>query len=217
MQPFEQFVRDRRRSLSRIAAATKHEHSYDDVVHEAWIMAKSLAARRNIGVDFLDPEFQELLLAHLYQELVRYRERHVRHATRLDAPAAGAEDGAPTPADRLAAHELFDPLAAMIANEEGRAQHDVPEMASTLAGAYVLLLRHFDNRMLPLARHLLISRSHAYRCYAKVTRLAEWQQAIAFTPPCVAKELGPWRRRRAQRIPRQLEFPFDLDLPLSAA
>lgn len=47
-------------------------------------MAKELAACDGVTADFLDPEFLKALLSHLYQKLVRYTERNVRYASRLD-------------------------------------------------------------------------------------------------------------------------------------
>ena len=50
-------------------------------------MACNLSARKNVVVEFLNKSFQDLLISHLYQHLVRYTELNVRHAVRLDHAA----------------------------------------------------------------------------------------------------------------------------------
>lgn len=55
-----------------------------DVAQKAWLMAGPLAERRGLALDFLDPDFQYLLLRHLYQVLVRYTDLHVHYGVRLN-------------------------------------------------------------------------------------------------------------------------------------
>jgi hypothetical protein len=81
---FDYFVRERQSDLKRIAHHTRGEYQFDDVKSEAWIMAQEMYATKNISIKFSDPEYQELLLAYVYQALVRYTETQVRHAIRLD-------------------------------------------------------------------------------------------------------------------------------------
>ena len=49
-------------------------------------MACNLSARKNVVVEFLNKSFQDLLISHLYQHLVRYTELNVRHAVRSTMP-----------------------------------------------------------------------------------------------------------------------------------
>lgn len=208
--PFTLFLQQQAKALRRIAHATKGEHSPADVAQEAWLMAGPLAERRGLALDFLDPDFQDLLLRHLYQALVRYTELHVRYGVRLDhAISDDAEDGAVHPLmNHLASDEGRDPLAHLLAAETRTELPDRDAPHPSLAGAWLVLLQDCRQHMPTVALRLLISVSWARRCCAKARRLAREQQAIALTPPTDASQLGPWRKHRVIRVPRQLEFDF---------
>ena len=83
---FDYFVHERQSDLKRIARHTRGEYQLSDVTSEAWVMAQEMYATKNISIRFSDPEYQELLLAYVYQALVRYTETQVRHAIRLGNP-----------------------------------------------------------------------------------------------------------------------------------
>jgi hypothetical protein len=210
MDPFERFLQQRGKDLRRIARATRGEQEYADVAQEAWLMAGPLSTRCGMAPDFLDAGFQDLLLSHLYQALVRYTELNVRHAVRLDHGTGddGEEGGQHWLMNRLASDGGHDPLSLLIAGQEEPAQSGDEEQHPSLAGAWIVLLRGCEGHMRAAAEHLLISVSHAYRCCAKARHLASRQNAIPLTPPRTAAQLGPWRRYRIMRTPRQLEFDF---------
>ncbi|QWP78512.1 hypothetical protein J5226_09020 [Lysobacter sp. K5869] len=211
MDPFQRFLCEHEKALKRIASHTRREHSYEDVVNEAWLMADTLAARDGIAADFGDPAFQQRLLSHLYQHLVRYTELHVRRSVRLDhAPGDGSDPGASHPLlNRLTSDDGHDPLSLLLAAEARPAAPTQANERHSLAGTYLTLLNHLGNRMPRVARHLLISRSYAYRRFADARTITANQHALLLNPPASACALRPWRRERAERIPRQLEFDFD--------
>lgn len=210
MDPFQRFLREHEKSLKRIASHTRREHTYDDVVNEAWLMADTLAAREGIVVDFGDIVFQQRLLSHLYQHLVRYTELNVRRAVRLDhSPGGDADPGAAHPlSNRLTSEDSDDPLSLLLAMEAGPGPPARANEQHSQASIYLTLLNHLDNRMSRVARHLLISPSYAYRRFAIARLITANQHALLFAPPASAAALRPWRRERAERIPRQLEFDF---------
>lgn len=163
MNGFEKFLLKHKIDLKRIARHSHGEYEYEDVVNEAWLMAEQLRLQRDIAADFANEDFGKLLLSHLYQHLVRYTEQHVRRAVRLDHGAeAGDGQAAPNPlANRLASENGRDPLSFLLASEESGLRQ-LGDNRFSLAAAYVVLLQRFGNRMLSVANHLLISRSHAY-------------------------------------------------------
>ena len=91
-------------------------------------------------------------------------------------------------------------------------------LAWALAGAYLHLLRRFDNRMAEVATHLLISLSYCYRRCAEARYLAAFQQPLppeALTARGASVSIaGPWRRFRMVRVPVQLCFDFEHDVGL---
>lgn len=211
---FEQFVAQRKKDLQRIARHTQGEHQLSDVINEAWLVACDLAARKDTEIAFLSPAFQDLLLSHLYQHLVRYTELNVRRAVRLDhAPASDASEGVSHPLMHILVSDGGrDPLAELIERETESNRDNEPHLHHSLAGAYVRLLRHFDNRMRAVADHLLISVSYARRRCALARLWAAYQSPV----PMPAMEVipGPWRQFQLRRTPVQLAFDFDDELPL---
>jgi hypothetical protein len=211
MDAFTKFTVARRPDLRRIARHTQGEHSVEDVVNEAWLLAAHLWERGDIAADFGDTAFQQRLLAHLYQKLVRYTERNIRHALRLDHPT---RDESTTPLiDRLA-DAGTDPLSTAIAAQECPSSRN--DTVFSLAVAYLFLLRRFNNRMRALANHLLISLSHAYRCCARARWLVAQQHSLPWKPSDAKTALRPWRTFRARHTPRQLELEFGPAMPLFA-
>ena len=213
MDAFARFQRDRGKDLRRIASATRGEHSLDDVWQEAWLIADQVAHRTGRAKDFDDPDFQSLLIAFLYQALVRYTELNVRLAVPLDhAPAGNDDDGQSHPLfGKLTGDQGRDPLSYLLAVETGD-KDEAPSDAALLgtnAGAWVVLLRQCDNRMRTVSGRLLISLPHAYHCMARARERATFQAAIPLRSRERAPRLGAWRRARYERIPQQLAFDFD--------
>lgn len=218
MDAFDQFVVRHKSALERIAWATKGEQQYDDVVHEAWLMARDISAREGIAIDYHDPAFLKALLSHLYQHLVRYTERNVRHATRLDHssnPGAGEYTVHPL-MNKLIGDAGRDPLSYLQAIEDTPDPVLYNQHLHSLAGAYLALLNRLGNRMHAVAGHLLISLSYAYRCYARARWFAVRQMPLTLPMAEADFVLGPWRRARANRTPAQLAFDFEDELPFDA-
>lgn len=218
---FIEFLGTCRKKLRSISYATRGELSPEDVESEAWLMLATLQGKGHT-VDLRQPEHRELLISHLYQHLVRYTEKKVRHAIRLDH-APGGEEGEMHPlAHLLAADEHYDPaLALMHAQEqalEQAARRPLLGVHQSLASAYVHLLERFDNRMEALADHLLISLSYCYRRCAHARVLAVNQQPI---PSAAMREdsgfvPGAWRSFRlhchaAGGCLGQLSLQFEAD------
>jgi len=206
---FRQFTILKEADLKHIARATRGEYRLDDVIHEAWLMAYDLGIAQGKPLDLLNSDSQYKLLSHLFQHLVRYTERKVRNAVRLDhAPAGSEDDGGAHPLSYLlASNDGRDTLDELIGEETGLATERELASHGSLAAAYVYLLRHFDNKMATVANHLRISRSHAYRCCAKARQMSVCATHIPipidehFLP-------GPWRSFRLHRRQTQLVLDF---------
>lgn len=213
---FERFVLERKKRLQHIASHTRGEYQLLDVISEAWLMAGTLAARKGMRVDFANEAFQDLLLSHLYQALVRYTELNVRHAVRLDHAArdGGSEDESHPLMRTLPNDEGRNPLSELLRQEAEAQEDQALENHHSLASAYVRLLRHFDNRMEAVANHLLISTSYAYQRCAHARLLAVRQCPVPLPIPAGKFIPKPWRRFRIHRSPEQLAFDFDEELPL---
>jgi hypothetical protein len=177
-----------------------------------WIFACRLSPGGDIEQEIVDPAFQDKILSYLYQHFVHYTERNVRHAVRLDKPVHedGRADGYDL-LDDLSSDGLSDPLQLLIARESvPPAGAREPDPLETQAGAYCHLLGRHGGTIRALAGYLQISVSHCHRCYAKVRRQAESQRSMALLPAEYGTEppLKPWRKFRAHRGTRQLDFAF---------
>lgn len=216
MDGYTHFLRQHADALLHISHATKGEHRYEDVCQEAWLMADELASGSGDEPDFLDPALQEQVLLHLRRKLI-YGARRFRYATRLDHAVRGdLETGAAHPLmARLVSDGGRDPLSYLLSGESVREPPDEASLPLSLALAWALLLRAHDNRMRTVAGHLLISVAHAYHCCAKARRVIAHQHTLPLEVPPLrpAQRLGPWRRYRRERVPRQLAFDFEARLP----
>lgn len=211
MSAYEHFVIQRKRDLQRIARMTRGECQYEDVCNEAWMLALELQAHALPEFDFADVACQEKLLARLFQRLVRYTETHCRYAVRLDHGMPGHEEDGHPLLRTLAASDAEEPLNRLLARQDREAQaNEVIDPHASLAGAYVYLLKTFDNRMRMVAEHLLISLSYAYRCCARARLWAGHQLPIPLGVPGSTFDPKPWRPFRIRRPPVQLELDFGL-------
>lgn len=195
---FQQFVGQKRKNLQRIARETRGEHQLADVVNEAYVLAVDLAARKRIAIDFLDPAFQDYLLACLYNHLVEFTEKKIRNGLRLEHTPDNDENAQPLLV-KLAVDETFEPESILLRAEAEFYIKNKIDTHPSLAAAYLCLLEHFNYRMRAVADHLLISVSHAYRCRAKARR-QETSQAHFCWPVSEKPPLPrPWRRFKIRR------------------
>jgi hypothetical protein len=210
---FDEFVVQRRKNLARIARHTFGEYEFSDVAGEAYLMAADIGQRRGRAIDWSCRADQEQVLAYLYQKLVRYQERTVRFAIRLDKSDDDESSDFVHPLVRtLASDGGRDPLAIVLERENHRPSR--AELRYCLATAYIRLLQHFDNRMVSVANHLLISLAHAYRCHQKAKIFASNQAPMPGKTMTKSFLPGPWRTFRLRRTPRQLTFEFGEQLSL---
>lgn len=202
--------------LRRIAAATAREWSAEDVRNEAWLLAFDIGERRGRPLDPADADDAHLLLAHLYNHCVRYRERVVRHATRIDHAPPGLDADAPHPlAARLVADDGAHPELLLEFQQSATPEQDAPGPQHSPAAAWVWLLRRFGRRMTDVAAYLRISLSWSYTRCRDAVALAQSQWPLPRTPIASADDpVRPWRafklpaRSRRCVDPRQLRLDF---------
>lgn len=214
---FDRFLKQCAEALKRISRHSRGEFALEDVRSEVWVMWRTLMASGR-SLDLTVAQDQETLIARLYQHLVRYTELNVRNAVRLDHAPGDADEPHPL-AHLLSAGEHHDPLVALIEAEQARSRDRAePTAGESLAGAYLHLLRRFDNRMAEVAAHLLISVSYCYRRCAEARCLAAFQQPLPSEALNArgdsASMTGPWRRFRMMRAQVQLCFDFEGDVSL---
>ncbi|KXA74400.1 hypothetical protein [Bordetella hinzii] len=219
-EAFQRFVKAYRPRFKAIAGATKGDYTPEDIEGEAWLMAPIVAQKTSVALDFDDPFFRDRLAAFLYNELVKYADKTVRSALKLDRQFDGediAVDDHPA-MRKFAASDFCDPLQHLIAAEEVRDEPPEHEPYESRAGAYLHLLRRFDNRMRDVARHLLISTSYCYFRYNEALAMVQQQLPLpgAGLATDSAKNPKSWRAFRQVRRWAQMELDFGYVLPILA-
>lgn len=177
------FLDSRRQDLRRIAARTCGEYTIDDVCSEAWLVADEISQKRGFAIDFLNRDDQELLLSWLYGRLVRYADKSVRYAVKLDRDwdSEDADSAAGALARLLTAPDQFDPLVRLLDEEDRFDPMALIQYSYSQASAYVILLHRFDWDLADLADHLRDRGGHP-----QSQSLCQWcmdgQPAIAVRP-----------------------------------
>lgn len=152
------FLDSRRQDLRRIAARTCGEYTVDDVCSEAWLIAEEISQKRGFAIDFLNRDDQEQMLSWLYVRLVRYADKSVRYAVKLDRDwdAEDADSAMGALARLLTAPDQFDPLVRLLDEEDRFDPMALIQYSYSQASAYVILLHRFDWDLADLADHLRI-------------------------------------------------------------
>lgn len=194
---FDRFLERHASDLSRIAGASKGEWKTGDVRNEAWLLAFDIGARRGQSLDLGDAADATLLLRHLYNHCVKYSERVVRYATRLDHPSGGDGDrDNHWLNDWLAADEGAHPLSLLEGLESAQLEPDSPDPYHSAAAGWAWLLRRFDQRFADVAAFLLISASWCYDRYrkARLDAATQWPLPHGATAGDRGDAIGPWRK-----------------------
>jgi DNA-directed RNA polymerase specialized sigma24 family protein len=143
---FMSFLATRRGDLRRIASRTSGEYAFDDVVAEAWLLANEMVRRRGFPLDFGLADDQEALLGWLFNKVVRYAEKSVRFAVRLDRDwdSEDNEGAANALARLLSAPEHFDPLVQLQIEESRFEPLQLAARSYSEASAWIILLCRVD-------------------------------------------------------------------------
>lgn len=154
---YTRFLNDRRADLRQIARATRGEATLEDIEQSVWLLAQELGERRGYTLDLLNPTDQDLLLRRLYNRFVKYTEKLVRYAVRIDEEADDEKAGAgATIARLLAAPSESDPVVTLMREEAAEELELMIRRSYSEAVAYLVLLRRFQWSMQVLADALRI-------------------------------------------------------------
>lgn len=225
MDPFQAFAIQRRADFRRIASQTDGEYTAGDVENEAWLIAERIGAKRRAPINFSLRADQELVLAWLHNELIRYADKQLRYAVKLDK--GWDDDGGDAPvttlAHQLAAPDNADPAVLLLHREEVSAPLALVQESYSQASAYVILLDRFHWDTADLAAHLrvvvqtLLTRMRFYIAWIR------WQQGLFDGVQTVALDFEPSRARLLaprggglmEEVLHQSSWPFGSDEPFS--
>jgi hypothetical protein len=153
---------------------------------ESWLIAERIGRRRGFDVDFGNAHDQEIVLAWLFNELVRFADKQTRYAVRLDKDRDQEDAGAAVEALSrvLIAPEEFDPAVAHELEQEREGRMAVIKHSYSQAAAYLILLERFTWDMDDLAAHLKVLTA---TLRSRIQQCAAWirQQPSLFDRVCV--------------------------------
>ncbi|OZI20486.1 hypothetical protein CAL26_23615 [Bordetella genomosp. 9] len=214
-EAYERFAIRYKARFAGISRATDGEHTPEDVASEALLLAVEMAQKVGATPDFDDSEFQDRLIRHLHQHLVKYTETVVRHAVRLDKPIDGEEVSAEDhPAMRHRAdmgNDPAEPLAQLLEKEVAAVPLDTVTPHESRAAAYIHLLDRCGSSMRIAADALKISLSYCYFRFNEAKRLVTLQADLKPIVGDPAFAPGPWRPYKmiVDRPWQQLTLDFD--------
>jgi hypothetical protein len=181
-------------------------------------MAVNLAEKAGVPPDFDDDGFQDRLLRHLYQQLVKWTETTVRHAVRLDKPIDGEEiqaDDHPALRSRTDDDRApQDPLAILMVQEEAAKPTRTLTQHESRAAAYYHLLERCDSSMRIAAEVLRISVSYCYFRFNEAKRQVGVQDDLRPIVGDSSFRPGAWRpfKMTPNHQWRQLPLNFTVNL-----
>jgi len=212
---FERFLITRRSDLRRIAARTQGEMSVDDLASEAWLIANEIRSKRGWPIDFDNEDDQDMLFAWMHNRFVKYAEKALRFAVRLDRnwDSEDGESMGAALARLLTAPLDSDPQMRQQIHDEQQELVEIVRHSYSEAAAYILLLIRVDWYLDDLASLLWIG-VDALRRRLKASGLCARVQPSLFDgrevidPEFVPSRLGRSNRRSRQagEAP-QMEFP----------
>ncbi len=170
---------------------------FDDLVQEAWVVAIEIGASMEEPFDFSNLEHQEHLLAKMYVRFVRYAEKTVRYAVKLDRGWEDpGEDTVGAALSRvLSSPDADDPLVRGVLEDQAAELMDMVRGSYSQAAAYVILLTRVEWDLGDLADLLWVGRDTVRR---RLGRAAAW---VAVQPSCfdgveaIPEDFQPWQRR----------------------
>lgn len=170
---------------------------FDDLVQEAWVVAIEIAESMDAPFDFSNLEHQEHLLAKMYVRFVKYADKTVRYAVKLDRGWDDPTEDSPGTAlaRALSSPDADDPLVRGLLEDEASELMGMVRASYSQAAAYVVLLARVDWDVGDLAELLWVGRDTVRR---RLGRAAGW---VVVQPSCfdgvetIPEDFGPWRRR----------------------
>jgi len=197
MHRFEGFVDARKSDLRRIANATQGEMEIEDLIQEAWVVAIEIGERMDEPFDFSNVEHQEHLLAKMYVRFVKYADKTVRFAMKLDRGWDDPEEESAgmALANALASPETDNPLTRAVLEDQATEFMEVVRASYSQAAAYVILLGRVEWALGDLAELLWVGRGTVRRRLGRVSGLVAVQPSCFDGVETIPEDFEPWKRR----------------------
>jgi hypothetical protein len=155
---FDEFLKKMKANFQRIARATQHEKTIEELQSDAWIAAHEMGEKRGREIDFSDPADQNLILGAVRVRNVWRSEKHMWYATSIDETSEDEDGAAANPwANRLQATEDSDPLISLLRHESAIDTKAMLADSYSQAAAYVMVFVRFKNDRQAVCTYLVVS------------------------------------------------------------
>lgn len=154
--PFINFIHSRASDLRRIANQTRGEQTFDDICSEAYLIIMRIHKKRGTPPDLYSHVDQDEILGWLYNEVVKFADKSIRYAFKLDKDWDSDDPDALINVleQFLTAPEESDPLVQMLREENQFDPLSLVEESYSQTAAYIILLQRFNWSLQLLADHL---------------------------------------------------------------
>lgn len=206
--PFDRFRTNRRSDLARIARATGGEHTADDLLSESWIVAAQIEHRRGWAFDWDSEEDQDTLLGWLHCEVVRYADKSVRYAVKLDQgwDDDESERTGNALAKMLTAPPESDPSLRRQAHDDSFELLAVVQRSYSQASAFAVMLVRLEWDWADLAKQLWIGVPALRDRVRAAGLLVRVQPSVFDGVERIPADFEPQAKRKP---PRQLRLPLE--------
>jgi hypothetical protein len=175
--------------------------SVDDLASEAWLIAIEIGTKRGWPVDFDNEDDQDMLFAWMHNRFVKYAEKAIRFAVKLDrdwGDESGESMGAAL-ARVLTAPLDADPQMRQQLHDEQQELVGIVRCSYSEAAAYVLLLIRVDWHLDDLAALLWIGVGTLRRRLKASGLRARVQPSLFDGKEVIDPGFTPWRRGASSR------------------
>jgi hypothetical protein len=165
----------------KIAKQTAGEHDHEDVLNVAWIMATEWPPHKPFDPDHT--ENLDQLCAKVFNHLVKFSEKNLRYASRIDQPTNQFDPDQSTHPllNQLSDHGSGDPLHQLIeleASTDDIFNNNIQNLGHTILAGFIILLDRIHLNRKNSAFHLNISYSWLYRCIKRAEKLYHQQLSL---------------------------------------
>lgn len=199
--------------LRRIASRSRGEITVEDLQTEAWIVTEELSRDCDLAPDVDDKGFQQQILGRLYNRFVKFADKRLRFAVRLDDQREDEDGGMRENSTMatLSAAEDYDPSRALEKQEDEHRQERQMQGHFAEAVAYLRMFATMKNDCRAVADHLAIGVSALHKRMKRAERVVKLQPSlfdgISATPENFMPPRGVQRLPSTGRLKCRLQFP----------
>lgn len=182
--------------LRRIAGRSNGEVTVEDLQSEAWIVAHELGETGAAPTDPTDKGLHHQILARLYNRFVKFADKHLRFAVRLDEQREDEDgDRRENPvAARLAGPESDEPSQAIETRQSERNEEQLLRASFSEAVAYVRMFSNMRNERAAVCEHLAIAACTLRRRVRRAERVVTHQSSLFDGITAIAEDFIPPRK-----------------------